>query len=76
MEMRRISIFLSLLFFVSGNLPADEIRVLLVDGQNNHKWKETTPVLKRGLELVVSYLPFQGASPRILQFDPCRGLQC
>lgn len=32
---------------------ADEsapIRVLIVDGQNNHKWQETTPVIKRTLE--------------------------
>lgn len=33
-----------------GLASADEIRVLLVDGQNNHQWKKTTPVLKRGLE--------------------------
>ncbi len=29
---------------------ANKVRVLLVDGQNNHKWKETTPLLKRILE--------------------------
>lgn len=29
---------------------ADKIKVLIVDGQNNHKWKETTPVLKQILE--------------------------
>lgn len=27
-----------------------KIRVLLVDGQNNHKWVETSPVIKRVLE--------------------------
>ncbi len=27
-----------------------KIRVLLIDGQNNHKWRETTPVLKQVLE--------------------------
>lgn len=26
------------------------IRVLIVDGQNNHKWEETTPVIKQTLE--------------------------
>lgn len=26
------------------------IRALILDGQNNHKWRETTPVLKRHLE--------------------------
>lgn len=29
---------------------AGKIAVLIVDGQNNHKWAETTPVLKRLLE--------------------------
>jgi type 1 glutamine amidotransferase len=28
----------------------DKIRVLLIDGQNNHNWKATTPVLKKELE--------------------------
>ncbi len=31
-------------------LAAAKIRVLLVDGQNNHKWTETSPVIKRLLE--------------------------
>lgn len=31
-------------------IAADKIKVLIVDGQNNHKWKETTPVLKQILE--------------------------
>jgi type 1 glutamine amidotransferase len=30
--------------------PAPPIKVLIVDGQNNHAWKETTPVLKQILE--------------------------
>ncbi|MGL6096783.1 MAG: ThuA domain-containing protein [Fimbriiglobus sp.] len=30
--------------------PADKLRVLIVDGQNNHAWKATTPVLKSALE--------------------------
>jgi type 1 glutamine amidotransferase len=29
--------------------PAEKINVLLIDGQNNHKWQETTPVLKEML---------------------------
>ena len=29
---------------------ADKISILLVDGQNNHKWQATTPVMKAGLE--------------------------
>ena len=30
--------------------PADKIKALIVDGQNNHNWKATTPVLKAALE--------------------------
>jgi type 1 glutamine amidotransferase len=37
---------------LSGSLFADEpkIKALIVDGQNNHNWKGTTPVLKQLLE--------------------------
>ncbi len=31
-------------------LAADPIKVLIIDGQNNHKWAETTPVMKHALE--------------------------
>ncbi|MEQ8762318.1 MAG: ThuA domain-containing protein [Planctomycetota bacterium] len=29
---------------------ADELNVLIIDGQNNHNWKSTTPVLEKVLE--------------------------
>lgn len=29
---------------------APKIKALIIDGQNNHKWKETTPILKAALE--------------------------
>ncbi|HKB01156.1 MAG TPA: ThuA domain-containing protein [Gemmataceae bacterium] len=29
---------------------ADPIKVLIVDGQNNHNWRATTPILKKALE--------------------------
>ncbi len=29
---------------------AEKLRVLIIDGQNNHNWKETTPLLRRFLE--------------------------
>jgi hypothetical protein len=36
---------------VAVRLPEEgKIRVVLIDGQNNHKWRETTPVLKKALE--------------------------
>src|SRR6476646_2933411 len=44
----RLSI-LSLLL-VSTIFGAPKMKLLIVDGQNNHKWQETTPVLKRLLE--------------------------
>ncbi|MDO4570566.1 MAG: ThuA domain-containing protein [Planctomycetia bacterium] len=34
----------------SGKPDGSMINVLIVDGQNNHNWRETTPVLKRNLE--------------------------
>lgn len=29
---------------------ADKLKALIIDGQNNHGWKQTTPILKAGLE--------------------------
>jgi type 1 glutamine amidotransferase len=41
----------SLLLLLAASAPAaDKIKVLLVDGQNNHKWMETSPVIKQRLE--------------------------
>src|SRR5258706_4358042 len=41
---------LALLLLLTPALDAAAIKVLIVDGQNNHKWQETTPVLKKQLE--------------------------
>src|SRR5689334_21797147 len=30
--------------------PTTPIKVLIVDGQNNHAWKATTPLIKKALE--------------------------
>ncbi len=46
----RFIIFLSLASLFGSFLSAESIKVLLVDGQNNHNWKATTPVLKQALE--------------------------
>ncbi|MDA9961810.1 ThuA domain-containing protein [Opitutales bacterium] len=46
----RFIIFLSLASLFGSFLSAESIKVLLVDGQNNHNWKATTPVLKKALE--------------------------
>ena len=38
---------------LAGALTAEEnarLKVLIIDGQNNHKWKTTTPVMRKALE--------------------------
>ena len=51
MHIRRILIPAIALFMLhSLAVAAPPLRALIVDGQNNHAWKETTPVLKRLLE--------------------------
>ncbi|MBI1370537.1 MAG: ThuA domain-containing protein [Planctomycetes bacterium] len=48
---------------------ADKLRVLLIDGQNNHKWQTTTPILVKALEssgrftVDVSTTPPKGSKP-------------
>src|ERR1039458_3482745 len=38
------------LLFVPAAPAATPIRVLIIDGQNNHAWQQTTPVLRKILE--------------------------
>ena len=40
----------SLLILLASALAAAPIKALIVDGQNNHDWKATTPILKQILE--------------------------
>ena len=42
--------YVLLLVLCAGAQAADKIKVLIIDGQNNHNWKATTPVLKVILE--------------------------
>ena len=48
---------------------ADKLKVLIIDGQNNHKWEITTPVLRNALEssgafaVEVSTTPPKGSPP-------------
>lgn len=52
--MRTLSrLLLALLLALALMAPAqaaDKLKVLLIDGQNNHKWAATTPVIKANLE--------------------------
>ena len=41
---------LATLSLVVTTTAAEKIKVLILDGQNNHKWKDTSPVLKQILE--------------------------
>jgi type 1 glutamine amidotransferase len=41
---------LPLLCALASARGADKVRVLIIDGQHNHKWRETTPFLKQQLE--------------------------
>jgi type 1 glutamine amidotransferase len=43
-------LFLPLVIFVAATLQAAPIKALILDGQNNHDWKRTTPELKKILE--------------------------
>ena len=53
---------------------ADKINVVILDGQNNHDWKKTTPVLKKHLEdtglfnVTVATTPERG-KPVLAQFN-------
>ncbi|HEY7427069.1 MAG TPA: ThuA domain-containing protein [Gemmataceae bacterium] len=35
---------------LAADKPAEKIRVILIDGQNNHNWRVTTPLMKKELE--------------------------
>ncbi|HEY7328166.1 MAG TPA: ThuA domain-containing protein [Gemmataceae bacterium] len=35
---------------LADDKPAEKIRVILIDGQNNHNWRATTPLMKKELE--------------------------
>ena len=46
-----IATITALLFLTTGQLVTTaQIKALIVDGQNNHAWKSTTPVIKKTLE--------------------------
>ncbi|MBL9114974.1 MAG: ThuA domain-containing protein [Verrucomicrobiaceae bacterium] len=42
--------FLFALALTTAASAADKIKVLIIDGQNNHNWQATTPVMKSALE--------------------------
>ena len=52
------------LALITNGQAADPIRVLIVDGQNNHDWKKTTPILKACLEATGRFQVDVATSPR------------
>jgi uncharacterized protein len=55
---------------------AEPIRVLIIDGQNNHNWKSTTPILQKHLEdsgrftVSVATAPGKGKADAMAAFAP------
>src|SRR6476646_4816848 len=47
----------------AGDSPA-KLKVLIIDGQNNHNWQQTTPVLKKILEDSGRFTVDVATSPR------------
>ena len=47
---RRMKLLALLSLVTLSASAADKIKVLIVDGQNNHDWRKITPVLKQILE--------------------------
>lgn len=61
--MRQALIPLLTLALALSATAADKIKVLIVDGQNNHKWDITTPVLKDALESSGAFTVDVGTTP-------------
>lgn len=45
-----IAFFAAALPALAADKPSEKIRVILIDGQNNHNWRATTPLMKKELE--------------------------
>jgi hypothetical protein len=46
----RLPIIIAVLAVALTSQAADKIKVLIIDGQNNHKWAITSPIMKSQLE--------------------------
>jgi len=49
-KLRSLALAASFAFSSSAPAADDKLAILLIDGQNNHSWQTTTPVLKEALE--------------------------
>ncbi len=70
--MRQFTVLILLAAFILSHLPlsaaaAEKLRLLIVDGQNNHNWEATTPILREFLirsgrfEVAVATTPKHGS---------------
>jgi type 1 glutamine amidotransferase len=55
---------------VTAAEPTDKVRVLIIDGQNNHAWAQTTPVLKTILDGAGRFTVDVATSPPSLKLPP------
>jgi uncharacterized protein len=74
--MRTISCALFLLIATTASAADAKLRVLIIDGQNNHKWRDTTAVMKKYLEddghftVTVATSPEKGKLGEMAKFQP------
>ena len=50
LSLRALGVLLLFVFVSAAQAGDKKIRVLIVDGQNNHSWQQTTPIMKKALE--------------------------
>jgi len=64
-----VALFVSMAAGAAGQEAARPLKVLLIDGQNNHRWQETSPIMRAALEacgrfaVTVSTAPGRKAKP-------------
>lgn len=60
-----------LMLAVQPAAAADKIKALIIDGQNNHNWRVTTPILKEALESSGRFTVDVATSPeKLTDFNP------
>ena len=64
MFLNRVWTLLLVWIALAGAATAAPMKALIVDGQNGHNWKQTTPVLKKLLEETGLFAVDVATSPR------------
>jgi uncharacterized protein len=72
--MRKLLLLLAFFSVCALTAAEPKLRVLIIDGQNNHKWRETTPVMKKYLEehftVTIATSPEKGKLGEMAKFQP------